>query len=180
MLTHVTDGTHLTLVRRGDLDDTICTQSFQPRHHAIVARGGGGRGNILIRPCCVPSVVMHNNTCALCGPSQRTLRVPSTPDFSSLALTRSSSSRAVVTSSPPGRYTQDIPDLYAGKLPPLLPPHLLEVTLNSEPLGNDPTQLPEPNHVVLNHLYALSIKVSAVAHPSLRLEHQGQRSGAPR
>ncbi len=44
------------------------------------------------------------------------------------------------------------------KMPPTLPPHLLQVTLNSNPIGNDPAQLPEPNHVLLNHLYALSVK----------------------
>jgi 5'-AMP-activated protein kinase regulatory beta subunit len=39
-----------------------------------------------------------------------------------------------------------------------LPPQLLDATLNSQPLGNDPSELPEPNHVLLNHLYALSVK----------------------
>jgi len=39
-----------------------------------------------------------------------------------------------------------------------VPPQLLQATLNSEPLGNDPSQLPEPNHVLLDHLYALSVK----------------------
>ena len=34
----------------------------------------------------------------------------------------------------------------------------VQVTLNSEPIGNDPTALPEPPHVILNHLYALSIR----------------------
>ena len=41
---------------------------------------------------------------------------------------------------------------------PALPPQLLDATLNSQPLGLDPTELPEPNHVLLNHLYALSVK----------------------
>merc|ERR1712212_928314 len=38
-------------------------------------------------------------------------------------------------------------------------PHLLQVILNKDPpLSCKPTLLPEPNHVMLNHLYALSIK----------------------
>lgn len=59
---------------------------------------------------------------------------------------------------PPGEYGQVKPNLVDVKAPPTLPPHLLQVTLNSAPYENDPTQLPEPNHVMLNHLYALSIK----------------------
>ncbi|KAG7281798.1 hypothetical protein CRUP_037079 [Coryphaenoides rupestris] len=54
--------------------------------------------------------------------------------------------------SPPGPYQQDayvIKPEYKIKHPPILPPHLLQC---------DPTLLPEPNHVMLNHLYALSIK----------------------
>uniref|UniRef100_A0AAR2LY21 Association with the SNF1 complex (ASC) domain-containing protein n=1 Tax=Pygocentrus nattereri TaxID=42514 RepID=A0AAR2LY21_PYGNA len=43
--------------------------------------------------------------------------------------------------------------------PPILPPHLLQVLLNKDTgVSCDPTLLPEPNHVMLNHLYALSIK----------------------
>jgi len=43
--------------------------------------------------------------------------------------------------------------------PPVLPPHLLQVILNKDtPVSCDPNVLPEPNHVMLNHLYALSIK----------------------
>ncbi|CAG0897050.1 unnamed protein product [Cyprideis torosa] len=43
--------------------------------------------------------------------------------------------------------------------PPVLPPHLLEVILNKDtPMSCEPTLLPEPHHVMLNHLYALSIR----------------------
>lgn len=59
-------------------------------------------------------------------------------------------------------YGQDIPTSKPwGKEsgPPVLPPHLLQVILNKDtPLSCEPTLLPEPNHVMLNHLYALSIK----------------------
>ncbi|XP_055600632.1 5'-AMP-activated protein kinase subunit beta-1-like [Uranotaenia lowii] len=59
-------------------------------------------------------------------------------------------------------YSQDIPTSKPwGKEsgPPVLPPHLLQVILNKDtPLSCEPTLLPEPNHVMLNHLYALSIK----------------------
>nr|ALS04438.1 AGAP008195-PA [Acartia pacifica] len=57
---------------------------------------------------------------------------------------------------------QDIPNIHsfdnkAG--PPVLPPHLLQVILNKDtPLSCEPTLLPEPNHAMINHLYALSIK----------------------
>lgn len=59
-------------------------------------------------------------------------------------------------------YSQEIPvnkpwEKVSG--PPILPPHLLQVILNKDtPLSCEPTLLPEPNHVMLNHLYALSIK----------------------
>ncbi|GAB0091827.1 5'-AMP-activated protein kinase subunit beta [Sergentomyia squamirostris] len=59
-------------------------------------------------------------------------------------------------------YTQEIPTSKPWEKvtgPPILPPHLLQVILNKDtPLSCEPTLLPEPNHVMLNHLYALSIK----------------------
>jgi 5'-AMP-activated protein kinase regulatory beta subunit len=61
---------------------------------------------------------------------------------------------------PPGEYCQTIPEIDVSKPPPSLPPHLLQVTLNNDAPNRDPTQLPEPNHVMLNHLYALAVKVS--------------------
>lgn len=43
--------------------------------------------------------------------------------------------------------------------PPVLPPHLLQVILNKDiPISCEPTLLPQPNHVMLNHMYALSIR----------------------
>ncbi|TKC33992.1 hypothetical protein EI555_019782, partial [Monodon monoceros] len=49
------------------------------------------------------------------------------------------------------------------KSPPILPPHLLQVILNKDTnISCDPALLPEPNHVMLNHLYALSIKDSVM------------------
>ncbi|XP_010874629.2 5'-AMP-activated protein kinase subunit beta-1b [Esox lucius] len=66
------------------------------------------------------------------------------------------------SSSPPGPYRQD-PYITKTdtklKNPPILPPHLLQVLLNKDTgVSCDPALLPEPNHVMLNHLYALSIK----------------------
>ncbi|XP_037821927.1 5'-AMP-activated protein kinase subunit beta-1 [Lucilia sericata] len=59
-------------------------------------------------------------------------------------------------------YSQDVPQSKPWEKvsgPPILPPHLLQVILNKDtPLSCEPTLLPEPNHVMLNHLYALSIK----------------------
>eukprot|EP00127_Corallochytrium_limacisporum_P000434 Clim_evm10s12 gene=Clim_evmTU10s12 len=63
--------------------------------------------------------------------------------------------------SPEGEYGQEMPNFAAAsaKAPPTLPPHLLQVILNSDPVTpEDPTLLPVPNHVMLNHLYALSVK----------------------
>ncbi|XP_038618908.1 5'-AMP-activated protein kinase subunit beta-1 [Tachyglossus aculeatus] len=67
-----------------------------------------------------------------------------------------------LSSSPPGPYHQEP---YVNKpeerfkAPPILPPHLLQVLLNKDTgVSCDPALLPEPNHVMLNHLYALSIK----------------------
>ncbi|KAJ1947941.1 hypothetical protein GGF37_000088 [Kickxella alabastrina] len=80
---------------------------------------------------------------------------------------------AALSNSPPGEYGNAIPDL--AKLarestnsrrnePPLLPPHLNQVLLNSSDIsGDDPNILPVPNHVVLNHLYACSIKDNVMA-----------------
>uniref|UniRef100_A0A672RLG6 Protein kinase AMP-activated non-catalytic subunit beta 2 n=1 Tax=Sinocyclocheilus grahami TaxID=75366 RepID=A0A672RLG6_SINGR len=64
--------------------------------------------------------------------------------------------------SPPGPYRQEVyvfkPE-ERFKAPPILPPHLLQVILNKDTnISCDPALLPEPNHVMLNHLYALSIK----------------------
>ncbi|XP_061696060.1 5'-AMP-activated protein kinase subunit beta-2 isoform X3 [Syngnathoides biaculeatus] len=67
-----------------------------------------------------------------------------------------------LSSSPPGPYGQSQyvfkPEGHF-KAPPILPPHLLQVILNKDTnISCDPALLPEPNHVMLNHLYALSIK----------------------
>ncbi|KAF6206932.1 hypothetical protein GE061_018168 [Apolygus lucorum] len=62
----------------------------------------------------------------------------------------------------PGEWGQMIPSAKPWEKPqgpPILPPHLLQVILNKDvPISCEPTLLPEPNHVMLNHLYALSIK----------------------
>ncbi|ESO12203.1 hypothetical protein HELRODRAFT_63549, partial [Helobdella robusta] len=61
-------------------------------------------------------------------------------------------------------WTQDVPPRGTGYTfmrsgPPLLPPHLSNTILNLEtPPQCDPTILVQPTHVVLNHLYTLSIK----------------------
>uniref|UniRef100_A0ABM0N0M3 5'-AMP-activated protein kinase subunit beta-1 n=1 Tax=Saccoglossus kowalevskii TaxID=10224 RepID=A0ABM0N0M3_SACKO len=74
----------------------------------------------------------------------------------------SSSLWADVSGSPPGDYNTDIPSRRLQEKssgPPILPPHLLQVILNKDiALQCEPSLLPEPNHVMLNHLYALSIK----------------------
>jgi len=65
-------------------------------------------------------------------------------------------------------YSQEIP---VGLLedcslhPPTLPPHLLnKVLLNQDiEMSYEPSLLPEPQHVMLNHMYALSIKDGVMA-----------------
>lgn len=67
-----------------------------------------------------------------------------------------------ISGSPPGAYHQEAYSVKAEerlRSPPNLPPHLLQVLLNKDTgVSSDPALLPEPNHVMLNHLYALSIK----------------------
>lgn len=62
--------------------------------------------------------------------------------------------------SPTGDYGQVVPSFRDHK-PPRLPPQLLQVTLNSG-AQDDPTQVPKPSNINLNHLYALSIKDNVV------------------
>ncbi|KAK8787403.1 5'-AMP-activated protein kinase subunit beta-1 [Amblyomma americanum] len=84
--------------------------------------------------------------------------------FEALAMDSvgSGSGTQSVSGSPPGDYGQEVPQAKPYEKtsgPPVLPPHLLQVILNKDtPLRCEPTLLPEPNHVMLNHLYALSIK----------------------
>ncbi|EDO33540.1 predicted protein [Nematostella vectensis] len=83
-------------------------------------------------------------------------------------LSINSGSIKSVSGSPPGTYGQIIPshvtpvivrDGTNASVPPILPPHLLHVILNKDIVDHDdPSLLPEPDYVSLNHLYALSIK----------------------
>lgn len=77
---------------------------------------------------------------------------------SRLDMDLSSEENGKLSSSPPGSYTRIPPrSIDASAVPPILPPHLLQVILN-QPDKVNATILPAPNHVMLNHLYALSIK----------------------
>ncbi|CAF1128483.1 unnamed protein product [Rotaria sordida] len=66
--------------------------------------------------------------------------------------------------SPPGSYEQNWPPANQKEFsqtdkPPFLPPHLLNIILNKDTAAHyEPALLPEPNHVMLKHLYALSIR----------------------
>lgn len=94
------------------------------------------------------------------------------------------SGSGITVSSPPGSYGQLIPshhnpvviqDGMHASIPPALPPHLLNVILNKEVIDvNEPSLLQEPHHVSLNHLYALSIKVSARSLHKAYTEYIGQ------
>lgn len=68
-----------------------------------------------------------------------------------------------LSQSPTGDYTDDFPIRGVTTLgidkPPYLPPQLLNIVLNKDTAVRcEPSLLPEPNHVMLKHLYALSIK----------------------
>lgn len=76
---------------------------------------------------------------------------------------------AISPTSTEGSYGQLIPSHHTpmvvkekgvhSSVPPAVPPHLLNVNLNKRvPNVNEPSLLHEPNHVSVNHLYALSIK----------------------
>ncbi|KAL8580733.1 5'-AMP-activated protein kinase subunit beta-2 [Nucella lapillus] len=84
--------------------------------------------------------------------------------FEALALDSRSANKPKTVDGvvPSTEYGQEIPPRKTeGKQhgPPLLPPQLLQVMLNKDtPAHFEPSLLPEPNHVMLNHLYALSIK----------------------
>ncbi|RKP35642.1 5'-AMP-activated protein kinase beta subunit, interation domain-containing protein, partial [Dimargaris cristalligena] len=83
---------------------------------------------------------------------------------------------SALSNSPPGQYSSVVPEhLYQSHRPPApghhhssksnnpptLPPHLSQVLLNH---SHDPNSgLPVPNHVVLNHLFACSIRNGVMA-----------------
>lgn len=88
--------------------------------------------------------------------------------FAALAIDDNSNEQPVdknIIGSPPSGYSQYIPPRDQGTFnyfrhgPPLLPPHLLQSVLNADvPNVMDPTSLPKPNHVTLNHAFTLSIR----------------------
>lgn len=68
-----------------------------------------------------------------------------------------------LSQSPTGEYTDEFPIRGVNTLgiekPPYLPPQLLNIVLNKDVSAKcEPSLLPEPNHVMLKHLYALSIR----------------------
>ena len=113
------------------------------------------------KPKCPNNMGSENNTV---GVSSTDFEV-----FEALAMDSVSTghSKSGTTGSPTGEYSQEVPprNQHTGGFgfhhsgPPILPPHLLQIILNKETSAHcEPTLLPEPNHVMLNHLYALSIK----------------------
>ncbi|KAF5397990.1 5'-AMP-activated protein kinase regulatory beta subunit [Paragonimus heterotremus] len=61
-------------------------------------------------------------------------------------------------SAPPST-THSSSDSKKAPTPPMLPPQLLQVILNRDTnVQCDPNLLPQPDHVMVNHMYALSIK----------------------
>ncbi|EGG21316.1 hypothetical protein DFA_01197 [Cavenderia fasciculata] len=64
-----------------------------------------------------------------------------------------------ISSTPPGSYSKNVPEEEFQKIPPpSLPAHLRRALLNTQPSTEDPTLLPLPHHVMLNHLYSLPRK----------------------
>jgi 5'-AMP-activated protein kinase regulatory beta subunit len=80
------------------------------------------------------------------------------------SLNKQQSIDSDIARSPPGSYEQDWPPTSQKEFaqtdkPPFLPPHLLNIILNKDTAAHyEPALLPEPNHVMLKHLYALSIR----------------------
>jgi 5'-AMP-activated protein kinase regulatory beta subunit len=69
-----------------------------------------------------------------------------------------------VSGTPPGDYSQSdnlsepTIQMWNKNSPPSLPPHLQRALLNTKPTSGfekDPTVLPLPHHVMLNHLYSV-------------------------
>ncbi|CAM4890114.1 unnamed protein product [Rotaria socialis] len=79
-------------------------------------------------------------------------------------LVKQQSTDTDMARSPPGSYEQTWPPTTQKEFsqtdkPPFLPPHLLNIILNKDTAAHyEPALLPEPNHVMLKHLYALSIR----------------------
>ncbi|CAF3856825.1 unnamed protein product [Rotaria sordida] len=79
-------------------------------------------------------------------------------------LNKQTSNDPQTPSSPPGVYDRTWPPTNREEFsptdkPPVLPPHLLNIILNKDTSDHyEPALLPEPNHVMLKHLYALSIR----------------------
>ena len=73
-------------------------------------------------------------------------------------------STAALSSSPPGEYSTLLPEEslvtpLRSPSPPTLPPQLLHALLNLDPISEeDPSLMAIPSHVMLNHLYALSVR----------------------
>ncbi|CAF0739993.1 unnamed protein product [Didymodactylos carnosus] len=80
------------------------------------------------------------------------------------SINKSQSTDTDLARSPPGTYDQIWPppnkdEFSPQDKPPFLPPHLLNIILNKDTSAHcEPALLPEPNHVMLKHLYALSIR----------------------
>jgi 5'-AMP-activated protein kinase regulatory beta subunit len=97
--------------------------------------------------------------------------------------------------SPPGDYAQIVPDelhphstanlnpdVNKAMRVPNIPPHLLRALLNTAPSPDDPSTLPLPHHVMVNHLYVLPraqpaerqlYSVGRDAHGEEQIRHHG-------
>ncbi|CAF1511227.1 unnamed protein product [Adineta ricciae] len=90
--------------------------------------------------------------------------IPANSQNQSLNKQQCKASDSDMARSPPGSYEQSWPaanqkDFPQSDKPPILPPHLLNIILNKDTAAHyEPALLPEPNHVMLKHLYALSIR----------------------
>ncbi|KAL3313581.1 Protein kinase, AMP-activated, beta [Cichlidogyrus casuarinus] len=87
-------------------------------------------------------------------PSNPTAALQMTHQFAMAASNQSSESSSQKDA--PSQLPTDLKKLLT---PPSLPPQLLQVILNKDTnIQSDPNLLPQPNHVMVNHMYALSIK----------------------
>ncbi|BFZ61466.1 galactose metabolism-related protein [Saitoella coloradoensis] len=86
------------------------------------------------------------------------------PEPSSPPATTTTHTESISQGSPSSSHSSITSEQDADPTPPSLPPHLEKVILNTNSyLKEDASVLPNPNHVVLNHLAASSIKNNVLA-----------------
>merc|ERR1712100_701512 len=77
---------------------------------------------------------------------------------------------------PGGEYTQNMPSEDFFREPPSIPPHLQKTLLNAAHPTEDPSLLPLPHHVIINHAYSTKHQHDALV---LGATHRYKRNSSP-